>query len=729
MDIFGSPTSSQSDSSGLILAKLRVFAYPIIIALLVLSLAGIVVTSIYSSKQADVAANQNRAVEQQGAQVQEMTKALLEYQRDLVDGKTGAASLAEIKLKSERFQTIYNGLERGATVKQAGGETVVIEKLVDPEQVKSLKNIGAMWTPLLEKVKLASADGATPAVVDAAVSASREQCAKLSSSSDKLSTSVSHNHSANLQWLKIGRAILIGLGSISLFLLPAWYLLNRAGKQQRIAQAALSTLEETHGELSNLGFAKAEIDRIMETVQEGLFLMDENGTIGGYYSSELPRILRQDQLTGLSLYGILQRHLSDKMYSASRDFFTLLFDSSRKEKTVLKVNPLTDIEVNFPDPNGGFITRFLGFTFRRIMVGEQVDRLFVSVRDVTGQVLLENKLRESEKNKERELGLLLSIIHLPQGELENFIVLAEKELETVTNALRAEDFAAAGGKQVVLRDQLQKVFTSVHNLNGNSALLRLTYFQKAAHAFETQIKKGLDKTSLTGDDFIAIVISQAALKADLVNLKELSSKLKNMGGVPAATGKAAAAQAVPTSAISEQLRQLVKTTAGELGKAANLNIDEFALHAFGHGRMDLVRDVLIQLSRNAVAHGVESKDARKAKGKKPTAELSIYALPSPAAGVMGLALRDDGQGLNLEKIRSRAEEVGLMDAGHQATQIELIQCIFEPSFSTADKVDLHAGRGVGMAIVKTKMVDEAGGCIEVVTSADQFCEFRLYLPI
>jgi two-component system, chemotaxis family, sensor kinase CheA len=728
MDIFGSPASSQSDSSALFLSKLRVFAYPVIIALLVMSVVGIVAISIYSSKESDISASQSKITEQQSAQIQEMTKALLGYQKDLSESKSGELALAEIKAKSDQFQAVYNGLERGVTVKLADGQSVAVGKLTDPEQVKMMKNIGAIWTPLFEKVKQAVSVGAATPLIEDAVSASRDQSMKLSENCDKLATSLKKSQDDKLQWPKIGRAILIGLAAICLFLLPALYLINRAVKQQRIAQAALSTLEETHGELSSLGFAKAEIDRIMETVQEGLFLMDENGTIGGYYSSELPRILRQDQLTGLSLYGILQRHLSDKMYSASRDFFTLLFDSSRKEKTVLKVNPLTDIEVNFPDPNGGFITRFLGFSFRRIMVGDQVDRLFVSVRDVTGQVLLENKLRESEKNKERELGLLLSIIHLPQGELESFIVLAEKELETVTNALRAEDFAAAGGKQVVLRDQLNKVFTSVHNLNGNSALLRLTYFQKAAHAFETQIKKGLDKTTLTGDDFIAIVISQAALKADLVNLKELSSKLKNMGGVPAPAGKTAA-QPVPTSAISEQLRQLVTTTARDLGKSANLNIDEFALHAFSHGRMDLVRDVLIQLSRNAVAHGVEGKDIRKTKGKNPTAELSIYALPSPAPGIIGLALRDDGQGLNLEKIRSRAEEVGLMDAGHQATQIELIQCIFEPSFSTADQVDLHSGRGVGMAIVKTKMVDEAGGCIEVVTSPDQFCEFRLYLPI
>jgi HPt (histidine-containing phosphotransfer) domain-containing protein len=530
---------------------------------------------------------------------------------------------------------------------------------------------------------------------------------------------------------RLAQGALISLASIALCLIPGVFLFNRGLQQRKRAENALSSMEETlslleqsYGEqLSSLAFAQAETDRIMETVQEGLFLINKEGIIGDYHSREAPLILRQQELAGTSLYAILERHLSEKMFNSSRDFFNLLFDASRKERTVLGVNPLIDIEVNFPNPAGGFITRYLGFSFRRILVDGQVDRLFVALRDITKQIELETQLREAEKTKDREMQVLLSIVHLPQSELEAFVKLATEELETINTTLRAEDFAAAGGRNDVLRERLQSVYCSVHNLKGNAALLQLNYFQKAAHVFETKIKDLLSRRSLTGDDFLAIVIAQAGLRSDLNDLQNLRGKLGNLN-----MGNNAPQQQAPTSVLAEQLRQLVQNAAADMDKSAQLTVDEFALHAFAHGRTDLIRDVLIQLTRNAVAHGVESAEIRKAAGKPSTAQLSIHALPAPTPGVLGLAVRDDGRGLDLELIRERAEKVGLLSPGQAAGNEELIQCIFESGFSTAEEADLHSGRGVGMDIVKSKFVESAGGCIEVLTEVGQFCEFRLYMP-
>ena len=530
---------------------------------------------------------------------------------------------------------------------------------------------------------------------------------------------------------RLAQGSLISLASIALCLIPGVFLFNRGLQQRQRAENALSSMEETlnsleqsYGEqLSSLAFAQAETDRIMETVQEGLFLINKEGIIGDYHSREAPLILRQQELAGTSLYAILERHLSEKMFNSSRDFFNLLFDASRKERTVLGVNPLIDIEVNFPNPAGGFITRYLGFSFRRILVDGQVDRLFVALRDITKQIELETQLREAEKTKDREMQVLLSIVHLPQSELEAFVKLATEELETINTTLRAEDFAAAGGRNDVLRERLQSVYCSVHNLKGNAALLQLNYFQKAAHVFETKIKDLLSRRSLTGDDFLAIVIAQAGLRSDLNDLQNLRGKLGNLN-----MGNNAPQQQAPTSVLAEQLRQLVQNAAADMDKSAQLTVDEFALHAFAHGRTDLIRDVLIQLTRNAVAHGVESAEIRKAAGKPSTAQLSIHALPAPTPGVLGLAVRDDGRGLDLELIRERAEKVGLLSPGQAAGNEELIQCIFESGFSTAEEADLHSGRGVGMDIVKSKFVESAGGCIEVLTEVGQFCEFRLYMP-
>lgn len=530
---------------------------------------------------------------------------------------------------------------------------------------------------------------------------------------------------ANLTSISAIRNSLIGLGSISLVLIPGLYLFNRISHQRQHAENALSELEKSYGEqLASLAFAQAETDRIMETVQEGLFLIDQEGIIGNYHSREAPVILRQQELAGTSLYEILKLHLSEKMYKSSRDFFDLLFDAKRKERTVLSVNPLTDLEVNFPNPDGGFITRYLGFSFRRIVVDGKVDRLFVALRDVTKQVELETQLREAEKTKEREMQVLLSVVHVPHHELDAFVKLATEELETINSTLRAEDFAASRGRNEVLRERLQTVYRSVHNLNGNAALLKLNYFQKSAFEFETKIKDLLSRKALTGDDFLSIVIAQAGLRGNLTDLQNLRSQLGNNLNV----ASNAPQKEAPTSVLAEQLRQLVQTAAADLEKSALLTVDEFALHAFAHGRTDLIRDVLVQLIRNAVAHGVEPAEIREAAGKPASAQLSIHALPAPAPGVHGLAVRDDGRGLDLERIRERAEKAGLLPPDESTSTEQIIQCIFESGFSTSEEADRHSGRGVGMDIVKSKFVESAGGCIEVLSEPGQFCEFRLYMP-
>jgi HPt (histidine-containing phosphotransfer) domain-containing protein len=737
----GSPVSS----------RILVCGYGLLATVLVGSLVAIGVTTSRLAEAAKSTSDRVELAADQASRSQRMTKALLSYERDLSAGMAFSRSLAEIKESGETFDNVLKGFDTGTKVTGSDGKEIALTPASDKEERRLIENTKQLWTPLFEQVKQLATGKATKAELTTTVNLAQERNLPILESMNGLARRSEVLGQAAIGSMSAVRNTLIGLASISLCLIPGVFLFNR-GLQERLradtaessleessqqcerAETALrsleenmSALEQSYGEqLSSLAFAQAETDRIMETVQEGLFLINREGIIGDYHSREAPLILRQEKLAGASLFSILQRYLSEKMFNSSRDFFDLLFDVSRKERTVLSVNPLTDVEVNFPNPAGGFITRYLGFSFRRIVVDGKVDRLFVALRDVTKQIELETQLREAEKTKDREMQVLLSIVHLPQDELEAFVKLATEELETINNTLRAEDFAVAGGRNEVLRERLQTVYCSVHNLKGNAALLQLNYFQKAAHVFETKIKDLLSRRTLTGDDFLSIVIAQAGLRSDLNDLQNLRSKLGNLN--VGASAPQQQQQQAPASVLAEQLRQLVQNAAADMDKSARLTVDEFALHAFAHGRTDLIRDVLVQLTRNAVAHGVEPTEIREAAGKPGTAQLSIHALPAPAPGVLGLAVRDDGRGLDLELIRERAEKAGLLSPGQPAGTEELIQCIFESGFSTAEEADLHSGRGVGMDIVKSKFVETAGGCIEVLTEVGQFCEFRLYMP-
>jgi signal transduction histidine kinase len=674
----------------------------------------------------DFNSNRVELTSRQRANSQRITKSLFEYERDLNANLSPADSLREMKEASEAFNDVLKSYDSGAKMEALSGVIMDFPKSTDAEELKLAATAKEHWLPLYELVRRVSTGKASKAELASAVTMAGDISKPLYDAMNGLT--IRSNEVGQKEARSIGgwRNFFIGLASVSLFLIPSVFLIDRGSKQRKLAEEALASLEATYGELSSMGFAKAEMDRIMETVQEGLLLINQDGVIGQYHSKEAPLILRQEHLAGANLFSILKQHLSEKMFNTSKDFFDLLFNASRKEKTVLSVNPLTDIEVNFPNPSGGFITRYLGFSFRRILVDGKVDRLFVAMRDVTQQVELENQLREAEKTKEREMQILLSIVHVSSADVDAFINLADSELSSINQAMRAEDFAASGGKLAVLRKQLESVFRSVHNLNGNAGLLKLTYFQKAAHTFESKVKDLLGRASLSGDDFLAIVIAQSELRDDLNDLRNLRAKLGDLAHFAPKAAKES--QATPTSALSGQLRQLVTSTAAELGKSAVLEIDEYALHAFSVGRTDLIRDVLVQLIRNAVAHGVEPADVRVAAGKPPTASLSIHALSSPAPGIYGLAVRDDGGGLDMELIYERGVEAGLLSSEKLATKAEIIQCIFEPGFSTTETADLHSGRGVGMDIVKSKFMDEAHGRIEVVSEPTKHCEFRLYLP-
>ena len=182
---------------------------------------------------------------------------------------------------------------------------------------------------------------------------------------------------------------------------------------------------------------------------------------------------------------------------------------------------------------------------------------------------------------------------------------------------------------------------------------------------------------------------------------------------------------VPFSSQAERLYRIVRQTAKELGKRANLEIRG--------GQVELDRSVLDKIGaplehllRNAVAHGLESREARIAAGKTEIGEISLTLAQEGNEIIVSMA--DDGAGLDFDRIRARGIEAGLLGADEPADEGRLIKLIFTPGFSTATEVNQIAGRGIGMDVVKTD-IGELGGRIEVHTSPGKGSTFRLYIPL
>lgn len=141
--------------------------------------------------------------------------------------------------------------------------------------------------------------------------------------------------------------------------------------------------------------------------------------------------------------------------------------------------------------------------------------------------------------------------------------------------------------------------------------------------------------------------------------------------------------------------------------------------------LDRVGDPLMHVLRNAVDHGIEAPDTRVARGKSPTATITLEARQQPNG--VTIVVSDDGQGLNLQRIREKAIEKGFMSVGKELPREEIFRMILRPNFSTAAAVTSTSGRGVGMDVLK-QAIDEMGGTLDIESTEGHGTAFLVTLP-
>jgi two-component system sensor histidine kinase and response regulator WspE len=142
--------------------------------------------------------------------------------------------------------------------------------------------------------------------------------------------------------------------------------------------------------------------------------------------------------------------------------------------------------------------------------------------------------------------------------------------------------------------------------------------------------------------------------------------------------------------------------------------------------LEKIEGPLTHLVRNAVDHGVDTREERLATGKAERATLKIEA--RHWAGMLSVAISDDGRGIDLARIRAKAVAQGLVDAGAQLSDAAALEYLFVPGFSTASEVTEISGRGVGLDVVQS-VVKDVGGTVRITTELGQGTTFHLQLPL
>ena len=182
---------------------------------------------------------------------------------------------------------------------------------------------------------------------------------------------------------------------------------------------------------------------------------------------------------------------------------------------------------------------------------------------------------------------------------------------------------------------------------------------------------------------------------------------------------------VPFSSQASRLRRIVRQTALDMGKKAELHLHG-ADGELDRTVLERLLPALEHMLRNAVAHGIEYPEGRKAAAKPEMGQINL-ALSREGGNIL-LHLTDDGAGIDLEAIQKKAIEKGKLKQGVRASQEQLFDLIMESGFSTANEVTQIAGRGVGMDVVNNE-IKQLGGVLNIKTEQGAGASFTISLPL
>jgi signal transduction histidine kinase len=489
--------------------------------------------------------------------------------------------------------------------------------------------------------------------------------------------------------------------------------------------------------------AERQVANILSTVREGLFLVDRQMRLSPTYSDSLRELLRLPAPAGLLMQELLEPLVDAKTVNATLKYLALLWKDKIQEELIESVNPLSEIEVAFANADGSTEMRHLAFSFRRVRSAQAGgDYILGVVADITDRVLLARELESVRAEGDSQAALQLQLLRVEPEALHAFLWSADVALRE-SNAV----LTASGIEQEDLKKKLNAVFRELHRVKGEATALALESFVQRIHAIEETLSALRQRGSLSGNDFLPVVVRLDELITHLSQIRIMHERIGPLQALhkPAAASSEvdeahphAAAEQPPalTSArlasstrgqlFAEMLRNLTLQEARALGRSARLLTRGLADIPPRYAQV--VKEICIQMIRNAIAHGIESP-ARRAQLGKPEEGTVQISFSIDDDGECALTVEDDGHGLHYEQLVDRALRLDLLTPQQVLTLdwARAYELIFQPGFSTADDVSEHAGRGVGLDAVNTR-VREIGGSIEVDTAAGKYTRFSVQLP-
>lgn len=451
---------------------------------------------------------------------------------------------------------------------------------------------------------------------------------------------------------------------------------------------------------------------MQDNLKYGLFMMDQKCVIQGAYSRALEKILSVSDLHGKNFISLLNSSLKGSEQKGLGDYFEMVINNSYDREMLESINPINVF--SYVSTETGEIKN-LRTSFTMVEHGRGTAHILCTLEDITAEKELEKQLMDAENLREREMQSLFQVIQLNPRVLTDFIDDAEFEFDSINEKLK--------NKTHFHREVLIEMYQSIHAIKSNALILNLENFSSRLHKLETSIKNLQDKYSdfVPFDDFLDLVLELDEAMKEKDQLKAAVTKIQNFKNLSGED------KDQERYVLVESLTRVCSKAQEALNKKVNLVVESIDDEVMDHGPRRVIKEVLTQLVRNAVYHGIETPEEREAQGKDAVGEIRL-SLRYWDNGII-IKITDNGRGIDFARIRQTAESFNMFSNPEDANdKYLLLQMLFAPGFSTLDSADMHGGRGMGLSLVKERL-REMHGNIKVSTAPGRGTTFTISIPL
>ncbi|MDR2758621.1 MAG: hypothetical protein LBB78_04520 [Spirochaetaceae bacterium] len=453
-----------------------------------------------------------------------------------------------------------------------------------------------------------------------------------------------------------------------------------------------------------------EMTVMKDNLKAGIFLMDKDYTIQPAYSKALKEVLGMDELQGKRFTDLLSASIKTKERDTLEDYFEMIIKRSFDPKMLEEINPL--VEFMYKNEITGE-EKILRTTFAAVDRGYGISFILGSLEDITTEKSLQKQLEEEENKRNEEMRALFQVIQVEPRVFNDFIEDMEYEFDRINNILKDKSLSA--------RQAMVDIYQAVHAIKSNALILGLENFSGKLHEIESKIKDLREQEDISFDEVLHITVELENVMKEKDKFRAIIDKIlsfkMNIGD----------SRRQDRYVLVETLTKACEKAAAALNKKVQFVVENLDGIVLEYGPRRIIKEILTQLVRNAVYHGLEGPEERNALGKKPSGLIRLFI--NYKDNQIHIKLSDDGKGLDFKKIREKAERLHLLKHPEDAAdKNQLLKVIFSPGFSTAEEADVHAGRGIGLNLVRER-IRELRGSIKLQTEPGKGTIFNIYIPL